>query len=381
MKLRSNPINIVDPRDPSELPIYVMTEGLELPEKGSYYLISGDGIWFRKDTGLLHAMIKVNGIGAIPKVVQTVGLRIPETPKAIMFQALMFFRYIWKKHSSECVLLLVYVEDTQQYGFVCPKQRVTRSTVSYEADDFRLSDNALVVGTIHSHCNFSAFHSGTDQRDEVGQDGIHVTIGNVDDNHFTVSSCLAVNGLRATVDPMKYLGGMREVKHNYGGLYHTGNPSIRYALDMTLDEQRAYLRVYKALIKRWAEKVTSQGGHSSFFGFGGTSFASAGGRTVGPLPNPPRPISPSTVAGSGSVNASGGNTCDGVPKSWNAIGVPAQREAPPPTEPVQKEQQHKSRPIDSDDVFAGLYDDDSVPPDLDQNDLLRKFHERGDGCD
>jgi hypothetical protein len=36
-----------------------------------------------------------------------------------------------------------------------------------------------VAGTIHSHCNFSAFHSSTDDADEIGFDGLHITIGNV----------------------------------------------------------------------------------------------------------------------------------------------------------------------------------------------------------
>ena len=37
----------------------------------------------------------------------------------------------------------------------------------------------VLYGTIHSHCNFSAFHSGTDDRDEIEFDGLHITIGNV----------------------------------------------------------------------------------------------------------------------------------------------------------------------------------------------------------
>lgn len=36
-----------------------------------------------------------------------------------------------------------------------------------------------IYGTIHSHCNFGAFHSGTDDHDEKNFDGLHITIGNV----------------------------------------------------------------------------------------------------------------------------------------------------------------------------------------------------------
>ena len=36
-----------------------------------------------------------------------------------------------------------------------------------------------IYGTIHSHCNFGAFHSGVDDADEKHFDGLHITIGNV----------------------------------------------------------------------------------------------------------------------------------------------------------------------------------------------------------
>lgn len=34
-----------------------------------------------------------------------------------------------------------------------------------------------VFGTIHSHCDFGAFHSGTDDEDEADFEGLHITIG------------------------------------------------------------------------------------------------------------------------------------------------------------------------------------------------------------
>lgn len=36
-----------------------------------------------------------------------------------------------------------------------------------------------LYGTIHSHCDFSAFHSGVDDADEKKFDGLHITIGHV----------------------------------------------------------------------------------------------------------------------------------------------------------------------------------------------------------
>lgn len=42
-----------------------------------------------------------------------------------------------------------------------------------------INSGYVLYGTIHSHCNFSAFHSGTDDADETAFDGLHITIGNV----------------------------------------------------------------------------------------------------------------------------------------------------------------------------------------------------------
>lgn len=46
--------------------------------------------------------------------------------------------------------------------------------------------NLLYLGTIHSHCGAAAFQSGTDENNEKTQDGIHITIGNVNDAKMTL---------------------------------------------------------------------------------------------------------------------------------------------------------------------------------------------------
>jgi len=46
------------------------------------------------------------------------------------------------------------------------------------------SDDWLYFGTAHHHCSAGAFQSGTDERNEWNQDGLHLTAGNLDaDRH------------------------------------------------------------------------------------------------------------------------------------------------------------------------------------------------------
>ena len=50
---------------------------------------------------------------------------------------------------------------------------------------FDQDDDWYAWGTVHSHANVSAFQSGTDESDEEGQGGLHITVGNMSDKHYT----------------------------------------------------------------------------------------------------------------------------------------------------------------------------------------------------
>ena len=72
-------------------------------------------------------------------------------------------------------------------------------------------ENFLCVGTIHSHCDFGAFHSGTDIGDEEDFDGLHVTFGHNNLVEFSISATIVVNGNRLQVDPLEVLEGIEPV--------------------------------------------------------------------------------------------------------------------------------------------------------------------------
>src|ERR1041384_4955878 len=44
------------------------------------------------------------------------------------------------------------------------------------------SDDWLYFGTVHHHCSASAFQSSTDERNEWNQDGLHITVGRMDED-------------------------------------------------------------------------------------------------------------------------------------------------------------------------------------------------------
>jgi uncharacterized protein YbaR (Trm112 family) len=72
----------------------------------------------------------------------------------------------------------------------------------------------------------SAFHSTTDDADEKSFDGLHITIGNVDEAFVSISASIVSNGTRFMVDPDEYIDGVKlvldiddEVEKSYGNVF------------------------------------------------------------------------------------------------------------------------------------------------------------------
>jgi hypothetical protein len=130
----------------------------------------------------------------------------PKIPGNLMRFALDYFAAVFAKSQCEAAVLLYYNTETKAWAMVVPVQyNCSHASVSYaipngktlreiESDEVMLSqynasveeaeilenDGYSLIGTIHSHCDFSAFHSGVDDADEFKFDGIHITIGHVD---------------------------------------------------------------------------------------------------------------------------------------------------------------------------------------------------------
>jgi hypothetical protein len=62
------------------------------------------------------------------------------------------------------------------------------------------------VGTIHSHASADAFHSELDDEDERHDDGLHMTVGNLDGKVSLVCS-LVVDGRRFVLKPSDVFEG------------------------------------------------------------------------------------------------------------------------------------------------------------------------------
>lgn len=197
----------------SMYPVYVYEEGMDLPKEGTYFVVAGNGIWLHKDTGIVRGFVPVEQISMLSDIDVSVELEcsLPKLPARLVWRVKQFFSRVVDKFRAEAEVTLYYNKDKKDYKVHIPKQQVSRAGVRYErAGLTHLEGMAdyLRVGTIHSHCDFGAFHSGTDINDEADFDGLHVTFGHNDKDVFTISASVVINGERKKVDPLDFMEGI-----------------------------------------------------------------------------------------------------------------------------------------------------------------------------
>lgn len=197
------------------IPIYILKQGETVPQE-TCYLVTRDGVFLHKLNGIVEALVKVEGICFLESVEPRAILHLPKIPAVTMARALVFFRKIHEQLNSEANLMLHYRPDGQKsYRFTCPLQEVNAASVEYAAEE-RLEGYQL-VGTVHSHNRMLAFHSGVDKVDEFYFDGLHITVGYLDQfPKFSISCSAVVNGQRFKLEPEETIAGIAKVETKTG---------------------------------------------------------------------------------------------------------------------------------------------------------------------
>lgn len=246
-------------------PVYQFAEGTTLPSTGKYYVITSQGIYFRKETKVGSCFIKVDGIPWLQGAPdQTVDLNLPKVPGLIIGQALMFFRKVYEKYDSESYVTLLY-SPTKGFQLWCPKQKVSHGSVNYDRTDQppfaeRQEDNWQMIGTIHSHCNFSAFHSGTDTHDESTFDGLHITLGHVNRDDFSMVSSVALNNQRQSIEPEGCCDGVVRIGNRTvsSSKRMTFGEAIHFNLDLSEEDQKQLAKDVEIIEAEWLPKVEKE---------------------------------------------------------------------------------------------------------------------------
>jgi hypothetical protein len=176
-------------------------EGHEaLPEPTNpYFVVGGRQRYIHKKMHFGNVLVPVDKIDNLPdldpKWKAYAWFDIPPVPAVMIGQAWSFFRSIYNKNKSEAMLDLYYHRE-HGYRFFVPPQIASGGGVKCVRIPEHIQMGWRLVGTLHSHCDMTAYHSGTDTHDADGHDGIHFTIGHVTHNPCQIAVMASANGIK-----------------------------------------------------------------------------------------------------------------------------------------------------------------------------------------
>jgi len=244
--------------------IYLYNEGEELPKDDVCYLITKNGILLKKKVGLMESLSKVDKISILGDLKPYAKLHIEKIPGPVFAKIYSFFKEVYKEFTSECVALLYYNTKTKKYKTYIPNQEVSGASLDYVKD--RTFKNHVLMCSIHSHASMAAFHSGTDSDDEKSFDGLHITIGKMNQDVLDISASIVANGTRFIVNPTDYINNIDLVEFSYYNPYQFKpaftvvngikqytkdvKTHIGYVINGLTDEEKQFDRDWMRFVKR-----------------------------------------------------------------------------------------------------------------------------------
>jgi len=270
--------------------VFVNDGSEKLPTDDIMYIVAKDGIFLKKKLGVMESIAPVKNISILKEIETMARMHITKIPTPMIAKTLEFFRTVNTDiKGSEAIVLNYYNEENGKHKIEAPFQKVSGAALDYTKP--ASPEGWTMIGTIHSHNTMSAWHSSIDDADEKHFDGLHITIGNVDEEYASISASIVSNGTRFMVDPRDYIDGIRLVvdideieKRPYGNTwkwdsklkksikvestytYSVRKYDKRYAVDAT-DKQKTFN-------KKWMKKVeystpTYKYGYGYWGGYGG----------------------------------------------------------------------------------------------------------------
>lgn len=113
-------------------------------------------------------------------------------PGKLLLRTVSFSRHVLEKYGSEVQWRLAYNKEKGKWAVIVLNQYIGTGMYSedcvedgeIERELAALGSGWVMDGTGHSHCNSSAFQSGTDHNDELKQTGFHYTVGHINKDEF-----------------------------------------------------------------------------------------------------------------------------------------------------------------------------------------------------
>lgn len=196
-------------------PLYLKRdEKSELPKEKYAFIAAKNGAFLKSETDVFRAVVHTDFLPMLKPIQEFAEYLLPPMNAHLVMQIWIFFRRVYELHHTEAHLFMVWDVTHKTFGLIAGEQVVSSAHCRSEKP-LQTADDLLFIGTVHSHGNMSASHSGQDQRDEEHWDGVHLTFGRVNSERVDIVASLVVNGRRFSLPPERVLEGV---------LYHEAKP-------------------------------------------------------------------------------------------------------------------------------------------------------------
>ena len=193
-------------------PVYLKDEELRGPINESlFFLLANNGLFLIKEMDLYRASLKMEGVPGLLSHEESFQLKVPKLPKALVETGMGFFSVLYHLYQSEGILLLFY-SPTAGFHVEAPKQSVYlrgpgRPYYMVDYENPPTPEGFSRLGTWHSHAMFPAYHSREDRLDEMGEDGLHIVVGDLDLAIPSFSFSFMINGRRFFLNKEEVIEG------------------------------------------------------------------------------------------------------------------------------------------------------------------------------
>ncbi len=171
------------------------------------YIVNKDEVFERYDDALFKGYVRTRPqVTKMDPYLSYVG---PKISMESWKQILGFFDWAYKEHKVEAQVRL-YLNQKQGTwrAWAFPQEGEAAATTEVaEACDVECKKTELYsakgwieAGTVHSHAAMSAFQSGTDKSNEDTKQGIHITVGKLDERVYDLHGRLTFRGIFYNVD-------------------------------------------------------------------------------------------------------------------------------------------------------------------------------------
>tara|TARA_B110000483_G_scaffold128139_1_gene153733 strand:+ start:29 stop:1153 length:1125 start_codon:yes stop_codon:yes gene_type:complete len=133
-------------------------------------------------------------------------------PFVLWEEIVSFMRWGFKTYSSEVLVALFYNTAEDKWAAWAFPQTTQGMTVQFNEDDpdykidrRQFSEGWVQLGSVHHHCSMAAFASGTDTADEEDREGVHITLGNMNQEVLDIHIRQTFTEIVGDVNPENFI--------------------------------------------------------------------------------------------------------------------------------------------------------------------------------